>query len=183
MRCENGDVGTTLEHVMVVGGTPKDWEAITADEWAAVVDRLATAAGDAGARWLTIRPYGPHPAGSGADVGVEVIPGRCTTIINRIADGREAFVAAAASVPPGEVVDEAAIARHLYAPADVEPDLIVILGPRDRLPPSLVWELAYGELVFVDRDLPTELSAADLEAAIVSFHGRSRRFGRLDSDT
>jgi undecaprenyl diphosphate synthase len=47
----------------------------------------------------------------------------------------------------------------------------------------LVWELAYGELVFVDRDLPTELSGSDLHAAIEAFHGRSRRFGGLDSDT
>ena len=30
-----------------------------------------------------------------------------------------------------------------------EPDLVVVLGPPTRLPPSLVWELAYGELVFV----------------------------------
>ena len=80
-------------------------------------------------------------------------------------------------MPPGELVDEQAIARQLYAPADVEPDLIVILGPHDRLPPSLVWELAYGELVFVDRDVPTELSGADLQRAIETFHGRSRRFG------
>jgi undecaprenyl diphosphate synthase len=172
-----------LEHVMVVGGTPKDWDAVSDDEWAAVIDRLAAVAAAAGARWLTIRPYGPQPSGSGGEPRREVIPGPCTAIINPVADGREAFVAAAAAVPSGKTVDEAAIARHLYEPADVEPDLIVILGPRDRLPPSLVWELAYGELVFVDGDLPTELSAADLEAAIASFRGRSRRFGRLDSDT
>ncbi len=104
-------------------------------------------------------------------------------VINPAADGREAFAAAAAAVPAGELVDEQAIARQLYAPADVEPDLIVILGPHDRLPPSLVWELAYGELVFVDRDLPTELSGVDLQSAIDTFHGRSRRFGRLDSDS
>ena len=36
----------------------------------------------------------------------------------------------------------------LYEPADVEPDLVLVLGPPTRLPPSLVWELAYGELVF-----------------------------------
>ena len=110
-------------------------------------------------------------------------PGRCTVIIDGAADGRESFAAAAAAVPAGELVDEQAIANTLYAPADVEPDLIVILGPHDRLPPSLVWELAYGELVFVDRDLPTELSGADLSSAIAVFHGRSRRFGGLDSDS
>ncbi len=72
--------------------------------------------------------------------------------------------------------------RSCTQPADVEPDLIVVLGPHDHLPPSLVWELAYGELVFVDLDLPTELSEADLQAAIETFYGRSRRSTRLASE-
>jgi undecaprenyl diphosphate synthase len=178
-----GGVGTSLEHVMVVGGTPKDWDDIGADEWGRLVDRLGTVAAAAGARWLTIRPYGPHPASGRPEPFSQVTDGACTVIVEELADGREAFAAAAAAVPDGVVVDEQAIANELYQPADVEPDLIVVLGPHDHLPPSLVWELAYGELVFVDRDLPTELSAADLRAAIESFQGRSRRFGRLDSDS
>jgi hypothetical protein len=182
IRCENVSVGTTLEHLIVVGGTPKDWDAITPDEWEQLIDRLRRVAAAAGARWLTIRPYGPQPASSGGERSREVVPGACTVIVDPTTDGREAFVAAAAAVPEGVEVDEQAIAAHLYAPADVEPDLIVILGPHDRLPPSLVWELAYGELVFVDRDLPTELSAADLQGAIDDFNGRSRRFGGLDPD-
>ena len=176
-------VGTPLEHVMVVGGTPKDWDDIGSEEWGAVVAQLGEVAATAGARWLTFRPYGPHPASSSGERQREVTGGPCTVIIDPAADGREAFVAAAAAVPAGELVDEEAIARQLYAPADVEPDLIVILGAHDRLPPSLVWELAYGELVFVDRDLPTELSAKDLHTAIATFQSRSRRFGRLDSDS
>jgi hypothetical protein len=175
-------VGTALEHLIVVGGTPKDWDAITADEWERLIDRLRRVASGAGARWLTMRPYGPHPASSNGERNREVIRGECTVIVDPNADGREAFVAAAAGVPAGVEVDEQAIARNLYAPADVEPDLIVILGPHDRLPPSLVWELAYGELVFLGRDLPTELSAADLQGAIDEFNGRRRRFGGLDPD-
>jgi Putative undecaprenyl diphosphate synthase len=178
-----GAVGTSLEHVMVVGGTPKDWDDIGTDEWGGLVDRLGAVAAAAGARWLTVRPYGPHPASSRPELRSTVTSGPCTVIIQELADGREAFAAAAAAVPDGMVVDEQAIAKQLYRPADVEPDLIVVLGPHDHLPPSLVWELAYGELVFVDRDLPTELSEADLQAAIETFHGRSRRFGRLDSDS
>jgi undecaprenyl diphosphate synthase len=178
-----GAVGMSLAHVMVVGGTPKDWDDIGADEWGGLVDRLAPLAAAAGARWLTIRPYGPHPASSRPELLSHVTSGACTVIVQEKGDGREAFAAAAAAVPAGVLVDEQAIAKELYAPADVEPDLIVVLGPHDRLPPSLVWELAYGELVFVDRDLPTELSEEDLQAAIETFHGRSRRFGRLDSDS
>lgn len=175
-------VGLALEHLIVVGGTPKDWDAITSDEWERLIDRLRGVAAGAGARWLTIRPYGPHPASGDGERCREVISGECTVIVDPLADGREAFVAAAAAVPVDVEVDEQAIARNLYAPADVEPDLIVILGPRDRLPPSLVWELAYGELVFLDRDLPSELTAADLQGAIDEFNGRSRRFGGLDPD-
>lgn len=177
-------MGTSLAHVMVVGGTPKDWEEITTSEWADLADRLGIVVVAAGARWLTIRPYGPQPEGSApgpARWQVDVADGRGTAIIDSMTDGRAAFVAAAAAIPHGEVVDERAIARHLYAPADAEPDLIVILGPPDRLPPSLVWELAYGELVFVDRDTPRDLTDDDIEAAIDTFHGRSRRFGGLDA--
>jgi hypothetical protein len=177
-------VGTSLAHVMVVGGTPKDWEAITESEWADLAERLGTVVVAAGARWLTMRPYGPQPDGSSQSPGrwqLDVADGRGIAIIDSTADGRAAFAAAAATIPRGEVVDEQAVVRHLYSPADAEPDLIVILGPPDRLPPSLVWELAYGELVFVNRDTPHDLTDDDLRAAIDTFHGRSRRFGGLDA--
>ncbi len=44
-----GPVGTTLEHVMVVGGTPKEWESLTQAEWLALAGRLGAAAGGEGA--------------------------------------------------------------------------------------------------------------------------------------
>ena len=67
----------------------------------------------------------------------------------------------------------------LYEPADVEPDLVVVLGPPTRLPPSLVWELAYGELVFDPTPL-AEFGAEHVRTAIEEFHGRRRRFGGLE---
>lgn len=83
-------------------------------------------------------------------------------------------------LPPGAVVDEKSVARVLYDPADVEPDLVLVLGPSTRLPPSLVWELAYGELVFCSLSL-AELEAEHLRAAVDEFNHRRRRFGGLDS--
>jgi undecaprenyl diphosphate synthase len=68
----------------------------------------------------------------------------------------------------------------LYEPADVEPDLVMVLGPPTRLPPSLVWELAYGELVFSPRRL-ADLTADDLREAVEEYNHRQRRFGGLDS--
>ncbi|MBA3286833.1 MAG: undecaprenyl diphosphate synthase family protein [Acidimicrobiia bacterium] len=72
------------------------------------------------------------------------------------------------------------MAGVLYEPADVEPDLVVVLGPSTRLPASVMWELAYGELVFLPVTFG-ELSGAHVAAAIEDFHGRRRRFGGLDS--
>jgi hypothetical protein len=176
-------VGTALEHVMVVGGTPKEWDSVTRHEWIELARRLGEAAAGAGARWVTLRPYGPESGGD-ADGGSArwsqtTDDSRCTVIVDASADGRTAFAAAAASVPAGNVIDERAIAAALYAPADVEPDLILIVGPHHRLPPSLVWELAYGELVFVDLPSFTDLTDADLSGAIDTFNGRNRRFGGI----
>ena len=55
----------------------------------------------------------------------------------------------------------------------------MILGESNRLPPSLVWELAYGELVFHPLRWD-ELEADHLVAAIADFDRRQRRFGGLD---
>lgn len=187
-----GLVGTTLaqsrlEHVMVVGGTPKEWDAFTQPEWLGLASRLGQAARAAGARWLTLRPHGPEPGDAAGELhrlhwhvespGLGDGSGACTVIVDSTADGRAGFATAAASIPEGDPIDEQAVARALYAPADAEPDLIVIVGPHDRLPASLVWELAYGELVYVDAPSFHDLTADDLGAAIETYHRRHRRFG------
>ena len=66
------------------------------------------------------------------------------------------------------------------SPADVEPDLVVVFGPPDQLPTSLIWELGYSELVFLDLKWD-DLSASHLELAVDDFDRRHRRFGGLDS--
>jgi undecaprenyl diphosphate synthase len=100
-------------------------------------------------------------------------------VIDPCGDGRQRFAQALAGLPAGEPMNEATIAEVLYAPADCEPDLIVVLGPSTRLPPSAVWELAYGELVFLPLAWD-ELDAGDLLDAIADFAKRERRFGGLD---
>ena len=80
----------------------------------------------------------------------------------------------------GEPINEATVAAVLYEPADTEPDLVVVLGPPVRLPPSLVWELAYAELVFVDAGW-FDLDGSHLAMAIAEFGLRRRRFGGLDA--
>ena len=167
-----------LRHVMVVGGTLAEWERLGPDRWSDRVDQLGAVADGAGASFLTLRAFEP------GDDAVEVEPwerriGDCHVTIDPCGDGRERFAAAMRTLPADEPVNEATITEALYGPADCEPDLIVVLGAPNRLPPSLVWELAYGELVFhpIAWD---ELEADHLVAAIADFDQRERRFGGLD---
>ncbi len=70
--------------------------------------------------------------------------------------------------------NEEAISRVLGRPVDL---LIRTSGER-RLSDFLLWELAYGEIVFTTRMWP-EFSAVDLAAAMQEFHSRERRFGGI----
>ena len=175
-------MGSSLAHVMVVGGTRRDWDDIDDAGWARLAEELGTAVADAGGAWLTIRAYESDP-GAAQDVFRHhhvVAAGRCTVIVDPLGDGRERFAEAMCRLAPSAAVDEKTVAGVLYEPADVEPDLVVVLGPPTRLPPSLVWELAYGELVFDETPL-VELGATHVRTAIEDFHGRRRRFGGVDT--
>jgi hypothetical protein len=171
---------SALRHIIVVGGTVADWAALADDRWIQLLGELGKVADSVGASWLTVRPY----EGDGAPAGLErtAVVGQCLVSAHPQADG-QARVAAAANAVQAEglpITDEA-IARHLNAPAQADPDLVVILGSSHRLPPSLVWELAYSELVFLD--LPwDQLSAAHLDEAISSYAHRNRRFGGVNDD-
>ena len=176
-------MGSSLAHAMVVAGTRRDWQALSDPAWAELAQRLGQVVADAGGAWLTIRAYEAGDAG-GDDLGPQRVlttsDGRCTVIVDPESDGRVRFAQAMRQLPSGATVDEKAVTGVLYEPADVEPDLVLVLGPPTRLPPSLVWELAYSELVFEPVSL-ADLRPEHLRAAVDEFHGRRRRFGGLDS--
>lgn len=137
---------------------------------------LGEVAGRYGIAWVTVRPYRNGASGEGE---VRVVPvGATTVLVDPTADGRERFAASMRRLGD-EQVNEASVAAVLYEPADSEPDLVVVLGSSDRLPPSLVWELAYAELVFVDTGW-ADLGAGDLEAGVAEFGRRRRRFGGVE---
>jgi len=72
---------------------------------------------------------------------------------------------------------EAELAPYLamqYAP---EPDLFIRTGGEQRISNFLLWQLAYTELYFTETLWP-DFDAAALDAAIVWYQGRERRFGR-----
>lgn len=171
-----------LRHVVLVGGSPAEWVELGDDAWTHRLAELAKVADHVGASWLALRPYGPDaaPADTGDPWLRSDAVGACVVTAALEPDGRARLVRVVERLRrAGAAIDETTIAAALNAPAMVDPDLVVVLGPAHRLPPSLVWELAYSELVFLDvawRDL----QPAHLERAIDAFAHRHRRFGGLD---
>jgi hypothetical protein len=174
---------SALRHMMVVGGTFADWRDLSEHKWQERVQQLGAGVASVGGTWLTLRAY---------ELGPEEVPlqpwsrqvegpnGRtCTVIVDPCANGRRRFVDAMASMDPAIEINETTVASALYDPADCEPDAVLILGPDTQLPPSLVWELAYAELVFHPMRWD-QLHLGHVMDAIIDFGARRRRFGGLD---
>jgi len=70
----------------------------------------------------------------------------------------------------------------LDAPDVPDPDLIIRTSGEQRLSNFLLWQSAYSELVFVPTFWP-DFDRAALEAAILEYQQRERRFGGLVSKT
>jgi len=155
-----------------------EWSDLSDEMWSERVDVLGGLCDALGVSWLTIRAYEPGP-GEAVLAGWRRSVSGCEVIVDPAGDGRRRFAEAMRRIDPDEEINEASVAAVLYEPADSEPDLVVVLGPPTQLPPSLVWELAYAELVFVDVEW-SELCADHVSAAIADFSCRRRRFGGLD---
>jgi undecaprenyl pyrophosphate synthase len=185
-----------LTHVLVCGGSFEDWRMLSTEGWSRLVDVLTSALQSSGARWLTLCPYADgSDNGDRSDVLERIAlavggtksgnrvsfigRGGIVGIVDVRADGRERFVDAVNAIPSNSL-DEGMIAASLYAPATDDPDLILVFGNPTRVPLALVWELAYGELVFLD----TPWAVCDVEhvhMAVDDFQRRDRRFGGVDS--
>jgi undecaprenyl diphosphate synthase len=170
---------SSLRHILVVGGTFREWADLPDEAWDDRVGRLGALCADLGVPWLTIRAYeqGDDPGPVQLTTWRRAVAG-CDVIVDPCGDGRQRFAEAMQRLDPADEVNEASVAAALYEPADSEPDLVVVLGPPTQLPPSLVWELAYAELVFVPVTWGA-LCADDLDVAVADFSSRRRRFGGL----
>ena len=170
----------SLRHVLVVGGTLHDWSDLSDERWNDRVETLGGLCARIGVPWLTLRAYQPGEGATGHDLQLwRRTVGSCEVIVDPCGDGRQRFADAMQRLDPADEVNEATVAGALYEPADCEPDLVVVLGPPTQLPPSLVWELAYAELVFIQVEWG-DLDVDDLSGAINDFSNRRRRFGGLD---
>lgn len=109
---------------------------------------------------------------------------RGATLHLRIAvdySARDAILNAAAKAAALSSLTREAFAQLVTGEAGLrDVDLIIRTSGEKRLSDFLLWEGAYAELHFTERMWP-EFEASDLAAALVSFHGRERRFGGLQA--
>ena len=172
--------GLALRHVLVVGGNSAEWAALGDDALTTRAEQLGRYCASHDVPWLTVRAYSSAPTGHTLARRHLTVDG-CAVTVDPHGDGRQRFVDAVSRIDPSIDLTESTVAQALYAPADAEPDLVVILGPPTQLPPSLMWELAYAELVFIPVRW-ADFDAEHLSAAIADVGGRRRRFGGLDPD-
>lgn len=109
-----------------------------------------------------------------------IAEGGLVCIVDVCADGRTRFVDAVNAISESVKVEESVLESTLFAPALADPDLVLIFGPATRLPRSLMWELAYSELVFLDTPW-TDCNSEHVHMAIDDFRRRDRRFGGIDT--
>jgi len=82
-------------------------------------------------------------------------------------------------VPPAEVTEEA-IASRLATAGLSDPDLLIRTGGEARISNFLVWQATYAEYYFTDTLWP-DFRAEQVDAALVEFSRRQRRFGLVPS--
>jgi hypothetical protein len=176
----SADPSVELRHVVIVGGSLAEWNALGDTAWRERIIELGKAVEHAGATWLTLRPLDRiAPPHGGMPASITRV-GRCTSVVDPQTDGRQRLVEAVNVLQrDGRAITDASLAEIINAPAPCDPDLAIIVGPDTDLPSALVWELAYCELVYLDVEWP-RLGGEHLESAIAEFAGRHRRFGGLD---
>ncbi|MDD3183578.1 MAG: isoprenyl transferase [Alphaproteobacteria bacterium] len=76
-----------------------------------------------------------------------------------------------------DAISTETIGAHLYTHDMPNPDLVIRTSGEQRLSNFLIWQAAYAEFVFQDVLWP-DYGREHLEAALVEFRARERRFGK-----
>lgn len=191
-----------LSHVLVCGGTLHEWRQASVGEWKLQLDTFVDSVHESGARWLTVCPYA-GPSGFEDEIAGIVLDAcggqrngnrisfiakdGMVVVVDLCADGRERFAHALNQIKGERVatrsekeISEEILRAAMLPPGFVDPDLILIFGSPTQIPPSLMWELSYSELVFLDVSW-RECNVDHVQMAINDFQRRDRRFGGVDS--
>lgn len=75
-----------------------------------------------------------------------------------------------------DLLDEEMFARYLDTGGQPDPDLLIRTSGEERLSNFLLFQAAYSEMYFTPVCWP-DFNAAELDAALAAYAGRSRRFG------
>lgn len=73
-------------------------------------------------------------------------------------------------------IDEQCISDNLYTSEQPDPDLLIRTSGEIRLSNFLLWQLAYTEFLFVEKNWP-DFNEEDLDEAIKVYQNRNRKFG------
>lgn len=85
--------------------------------------------------------------------------------------------AAAKLARQGQTITEESLQRALALSHVPDPDLLIRTGGEKRISNFLLWQSAYSELYFTDTLWP-EFDEQALDAALLDFQSRERRFGQ-----
>lgn len=87
----------------------------------------------------------------------------------------------ASDVKNGEIseedIDEDTFGGYLATKSIPDPDLLIRTSGESRISNFLLWQIAYSELLFVDKFWP-DFRKEDLDLAIANYQNRERRFGK-----
>ncbi|KAB2833727.1 MAG: isoprenyl transferase [Caedimonadaceae bacterium] len=75
-----------------------------------------------------------------------------------------------------EEITEKTFEKHLYTAGVPDPDLMIRTSGEQRISNYLLWQMAYTELVFVDKFWP-DFTPEDLMETLLTYQNRERRFG------
>lgn len=75
-----------------------------------------------------------------------------------------------------EKITEQIFEAHLYTAGVPDPDLLIRTSGEQRISNYLLWQLAYTELIFVDKFWP-DFTQEDFMETLLTYQNRERRFG------
>ena len=74
-------------------------------------------------------------------------------------------------------VTQEVISKYLYTAGMPDPDILIRTGGEKRLSNYLLWQIAYSEVIVVDKYWP-DFGKSDLQNCIDVFNNRNRRYGK-----